>query len=96
MAENDEYYGSEKARSAYDGLQAAYSEKGYTDEQINERLVAEIPDNEYFNSRGIYNYHGGGTILFDDENIILGMKDEDCGIFEDVLMFLQRHPNLEK
>ena len=69
MAENDEYYGSAKARSAYDGLQAAYREKGYTDEQIGERLVVEIPDNEYFNSRGIYNYHGGGTILF-DENIL--------------------------
>lgn len=70
MAENDEYYGSAKARSAYDGLQAAYREKGYTDEQIGKRLVVEIPDNEYFNSRGIYNYHGGGTILFDDENIL--------------------------
>ena len=70
MAENDEYYGSEKARSAYGGLQAAYREKGYTDEQISKRLVVEIPDNEYFNSRGIYNYHGGGTILFDDENIL--------------------------
>ena len=70
MAENDEYYGSEKARSAYEGLQAAYRQKGYSDEQISKRLVVEIPDDEYFNSRGIYNYHGGGTILFDDENIL--------------------------
>ena len=70
MAENDEYYGSAKARSAYDGLQAAYREKGYTDEQIGELLALEIPDNEYFNNRGIYNYHGGGNILFNDENIL--------------------------
>ena len=70
MAENDEYYGSAKARSAYDGLQAAYREKGYTDGQISELLALEIPDNEYFNSRGIYNYHGGANILFDDENIL--------------------------
>ena len=70
MAENDEYYGSQEARSAYDGLRTAYREKGYTDEQISERLVVEIPDNEYFNRRGIYNYHGGGNILFDDENIL--------------------------
>lgn len=70
MAENDEYYGSDKARSAYNGLKAAYQEKGYTDSQIDERLIVEIPDNEYFNSRGIYNYHGGGNILFDDENIL--------------------------
>lgn len=70
MAENDEYYGSQKAREAYDGLQAAYREKGYTDEQIGELLILKIPDNEYFNSRGIYNYHGGGNILFDDETIL--------------------------
>ena len=70
MAENDEYYGSEKARSAYVGLQAAYREKGYTDEQIGELLILEIPDNEYFNSRDIYNYHGGGNIVFDDETVL--------------------------
>ena len=44
--------------------------KNFTAEQISELLALEIPDNEYFNSRGIYNYHGGGTILFDDENIL--------------------------
>ncbi|OLU38135.1 alpha/beta hydrolase [Erysipelotrichaceae bacterium NYU-BL-E8] len=70
MAENDEYYGSEKARSAYDGLQAAYHEKGYTDKQIGELLILEIPNNEYFNSRDIYNYHGGGNIVFDDETVL--------------------------
>lgn len=70
MAENDEYYGSAKARSAYESLQRAWREKGYTDEQISELLALEIPDNEYFNSRGIYNYHGGGNILFNDENIL--------------------------
>lgn len=70
MAENDEYYGSEKARSAYDELQAAYRKKGYTAEQIGELLTIEIPDNEYFNSRGIYNYHSGGNIVFDDETVL--------------------------
>ena len=70
MAENDEYYGSAKARSAYEGLQRAWREKGYTDEQISKLLALEIPDNEYFNSRGIYNYHGGGNILFNDVNIL--------------------------
>lgn len=70
MAENDEYYGSAKARSAYEGLQRAWREKGYTDEQISELLALEIPDNEYFKSRGIYNYHGGGNILFNDVNIL--------------------------
>ena len=58
------------ARSAYDGLQAAYREKGYTDKQIGELLILEIPNNEYFNSRDIYNYHSGGNIVFDDETVL--------------------------
>lgn len=70
MAENDEYYGSQKARDAYNGLYNAYRDKGYSDEEINEKLRLEIPGNEYYNSRGIYNYHGGGNIVFDDANVL--------------------------
>lgn len=70
MAENDEYYGSQKARDAYDSLREAYESAGWSQEQINEVLQVEIPDNEYFNSKGIYNYHGGGNILFEDETIL--------------------------
>ena len=70
MAENDEYYGSAKARDAYNGLYEAYLDTGLTESQIEDVLCLEIPDNEYFNSRGIYNYHGGGNILFQDESIL--------------------------
>lgn len=70
MAENDEYYGSQKARDAYDGLYNAYRNKGFSDKEIDEKLHLEIPDNEYFNSREIYNYHGGGNIVFDDKNVL--------------------------
>lgn len=70
MAEGDEYYGSQKSRDAYNGLYNAYKEIGFSDDEIAEKLRLEIPNNEYFNSRGIYNYHGGGNIVFDDENII--------------------------
>lgn len=70
MAENDEYYGSAKARDAYNGLYKAYLDTGLTESQIEDLLCLEIPDNEYFNSRGIYNYHGGANILFQDESIL--------------------------
>ena len=70
MAENDEYYGSQKARDAYADLYNAYRENGFSDEEIGKKLRLEIPDNEYFNSRGIYNYHGGGNIVFDDKNVL--------------------------
>lgn len=71
MAENDEYYGSQKARSAYNGLHDAYEDVGLRDEQIDQLLQLEIPDNAYFNALGIHgNYHGGGNVLFDDEQIL--------------------------
>lgn len=76
MAENDEYYGSGKARDAYNGLHEAYLDTGLTENQIEDVLCLEIPDNEYFNSRGIYNYHGGGNLLFQDRSILNWMIEK--------------------
>lgn len=70
MAENDEYYGSQKARDAYRNLHAAYEKAGLTDREIERLLQLNIPDNAYFNAKGIYNYHGGGSVVFDDENVL--------------------------
>ncbi len=71
MAEGDEYYGSQRARDAYDGLRAAYEDQGWTEEQIDAVLQVEIPDDAYFHERGITgNYHGGANVLFEDETIL--------------------------
>lgn len=69
MGENDEYYGSQKARTAYENLRSAYEEAGYSEAELDELLRLEIPDNAYFNAMGIYNYHGGGSVLFDRDDI---------------------------
>ena len=66
MAENDEYYGSQKARDAYANLHAAYEKAGLTDSEIDQLLQLNIPDNAYFNAKGIYNYHGGANVVFDN------------------------------
>lgn len=76
MAESDEYYGSQKAWEAYHGLHEAYQDAGWTENQIDGVLQINIPDDEYFNSRGIYNYHGGGNILFEDEVILDWMLEK--------------------
>lgn len=71
MAENDEYYGSERARDAYEGLYEAYESLGWTPEEIDGVLQVEIPDNAYFHQRDITgNYHGGGNVLFEDSSIL--------------------------
>ena len=66
MAESDEYYGSAKARSAYDNLHKAYENAGYSDSEIDSILRIETPDDAFFNEKGIYNYHGGANVVFDD------------------------------
>ena len=67
MAEGDEYYGSEKARSAYVNLHTAYKNAGWKEEEISGMLRLEIPSDDFFNAQGIYNYHGGANVLFDSK-----------------------------
>ena len=66
MADGDEYYGSAKARSAYENLHEAYENAGWSDADIDRVLRIETPDNAFFNEKGIYNYHGGANVVFDD------------------------------
>ena len=66
MAESDEYYGSAKARSAYENLHIAYENVGYGDSEIDSLLRIETPDDAFFNEKGIFNYHGGANVVFDD------------------------------
>ena len=66
MADGDEYYGSAKARSAYENLHDAYENAGWSGADIDKVLRIETPDNAFFNEKGIYNYHGGANVVFDD------------------------------
>lgn len=71
IGEDDEYYGSEPSQETYDGLYRLYKEKGLSDSEINELLVLDIKNSDYFISQGITNQHGGGAALFvKDENIM--------------------------
>ena len=51
-------------------LTDAYREAGVEPEIIRRLLRLEIPGDDYFNGLGIYNYHSGGNVLFDDKNIL--------------------------
>ncbi len=71
MAEGDEYYGSDRARAAYDGLYEAYRDAGWTEDEIDGVLQVQIPDAGWFAGRGVTgNYHGGGNVLFEEPDIL--------------------------
>lgn len=67
-----EYYGSQRARDAYDPGHVSRSVHGdrLPDEESTRLLQVEIPGNQLFQCLGYYNYHGGGNVLFDDETIL--------------------------
>lgn len=68
IGRDDEYYGSEPTKKAYDTLHRLYEEQGLTDEEINSLLVLDIKDEDYFSERKAPNEHGGGGLVaYDDE-----------------------------
>ena len=71
MAEHDEYYGSQRARSAYNSLHDAYEEDGWSEEQISNVLQIQTPNDEWFAQRGVTsNYHGGGNVVFGEDDVL--------------------------
>ena len=71
MAEHDEYYGSERAWSAYNSLHDAYVEAGWSEDQIADVLRIQTPDDTWFALHGVTgNYHGGGNVVFEESDIL--------------------------
>lgn len=71
MAENDEYYGSERAREAHKSLHQAYVDAGWSEEDIANVLQIQTPDNAWFAEREISgNYHGGATVVYEQGDIL--------------------------
>lgn len=73
MGENDEYYGADKAREPYNSLYQKYVSEGLSDDEIDNLLVLDLRDNEYFVSHGFNNQHAGGQLAGNDADIIKWM-----------------------
>ena len=67
---NDEYYGCEPSQGAYDTLYSMYVKQGLSDAEIDELLVLDIKEHDYFTDRGMSNEHGGGDLFAYDEEIM--------------------------
>lgn len=70
MAEHDEYYGPERAEAAYDGLRAAYTAAGLSDDEIDSLLVLDLKPDLYFSNDNSGSYHSGGHLFACDDSII--------------------------
>lgn len=70
IGENDEYYGSEPTKKAYEEMYDLYEKQGLSESEINKLLVLDVKEHEYFTSKGANNEHGGGGLFAYDENIM--------------------------
>lgn len=70
IGRNDEYYGSEPAKKAYDTLHSLYEQEGLSSAEIDELLVLDIKEHEYFTQRNVGNEHGGGGLFAYDADIM--------------------------
>lgn len=70
IGENDSYYGSQKAKDAYEELHNIYEEQGLSEEQINDILVLDVKEHNYFTSQGMQDEHAGLGLFAYDENVM--------------------------
>lgn len=71
VGENDEYYGSEPSREAYQQIRKRYENQGLSEAEIDSLLVLDVKDSSYFQKAGVTNQHGqGGALFFQDAEIM--------------------------
>lgn len=68
--ENDNYYGSQPLKNAYNKLRGIYESQGLTETEIDKILVLDVKDQAYFTERGYTDQHGGGMAFAHDEAIM--------------------------
>lgn len=74
--ENDSYYGSQVLKKAYSDLKEIYLKQGLSEEEINEILILDIKDQDYFKQRGYSDQHMGGLVFAKDETIMTWLFDD--------------------
>ena len=70
IGESDEYYGSKQAIETYNAIKELYEKDGLTEKEINQLLVLDVKDSQYFKNTD--NQHGGGALLFAKDPHIMG------------------------
>lgn len=70
IGRNDEYYGSAPTKDAYDTFYRLYEQQGMTRAEIDDLLVLDIKEKDYFTQRNAPNEHGGGGLFAYDEEIM--------------------------
>ena len=66
----DSYYGSQSMRRAYETLRGLYRGQGLSDMEIDEILVLNVKNQDYFTERGYRDQHMGGMAFAHDREMM--------------------------
>lgn len=75
IGEQDDYYGAQPARDAYERICSAYRARGMGEERIDELVVLDVKPTSYFVEHGFDaddSQHGAGGYLFAHDEAIMG------------------------
>lgn len=70
IGEDDDYYGSTNFKETYQELYDLYVEKGLSKNQIDDILILDVRDENYFSNHGYSSQHAGGGEVAHEENIM--------------------------
>ena len=70
VGEDDSCYGSQPLKDTYDQLRDLYEGQGLTTAEIDELVVLDIKEQDYFSQRGYSDQHAGGLAFAFDEEIM--------------------------
>lgn len=70
IGEDDSYYGSSSLKEAYAELREFYLEEGLSEEEIENLIVLDLKEQEYFSEAGYSDQHAGGLAFAHDEAIM--------------------------
>ena len=70
IGEDVSYYGSESLKNAYAELHTLYEAKGLSDAEIDDILLLNVKDADWFKERGISDQHGGGMAFPEEPGLL--------------------------
>ena len=70
IGEDDDYYGSSNFKNTYQEIYSQYVEEGLSDEEIDEILILDVRDRNYFHEHGLSSEHAGGGLVAHESDIM--------------------------
>lgn len=70
IGENDDYYGSDNFKETYEAIYNLYLDYGVDEAKINDILILDVRDRNYFLEHNVSSEHAGGALVAHEDDIM--------------------------